>query len=101
MSAVPNPTVHMHNGKLWGFEFEHVIAATTVFILSNAILNSFDLPLIISWVMAGVVLLSLRFLSITKKSGYLGFLMAWILLPHLYLGSAKRKTRHGSKVQLG
>jgi hypothetical protein len=95
MRATLNPTVGMQKGKLWGFEFEHVIVATLVFIFSNTILLTFRFPLYWSWILSIGILIGLRLSAVGKKIGYLSFLLAWMRLPHIYLGKAKRGLQDG------
>ncbi|MBS1982741.1 MAG: hypothetical protein JST16_01100 [Bdellovibrionales bacterium] len=81
-----NPTANLRRSQLWGFEVTHTLGAFGAMTAANFICTSFHLPISLSWGVGIGTLAGLRILSIGKKAGHLGFLVQWLVEPHIYLG---------------
>tara|TARA_B100001248_G_scaffold258884_1_gene243930 strand:- start:937 stop:1233 length:297 start_codon:yes stop_codon:yes gene_type:complete len=80
------PTSNMNKSQLWGFEVSHIIVAFVMLAGSNTLLNVMQGPLILSWGMGIITLLTLRIISHGQKNGHLELLGRFIFEPHLFLG---------------
>lgn len=85
-----NPTCHLKRSHVWGFEIAHLGVSLGIMMLSNFALSALGLPVFISWVLGLTLLFTLRILSIGQKAGHLGFLLRFLMMPRLYLGSRLR-----------
>lgn len=85
------PTSNMNRSQFWGFEVSHVILAFAILAFSNVLLNLLNLPLLLSWIFAGVSLAALRVVSHGQKNGHLELMARFLTQPHLYLGHAGRR----------
>ena len=84
------PTSNMNKSKLWGFEVTQIVTSFGVLAGSNVLLNILGAPLIFSWVLGIITLLTLRFISQGQKNGHLELLGRFVIEPHLYLGHQDR-----------
>lgn len=87
MAAIENPLAFIKRSELWGFEVTHILGAFGAMTAANFLCSWFHLPLSISWGAGAFTLLFLRLLSMGKKAGHLGFLLQWLVEPHVYLGA--------------
>lgn len=84
------PTSNMNRSQLWGFEVSHIVLSFATLAGSNALLNIFGGPLILSWAFGICTLIALRVISHGQKNGHLDLLFRFVVYPHLYLGHRER-----------
>lgn len=87
----PCPTSNMNRSQLWGFEVSHIIAAFIVLTVSNVLLRATGIPVVTSWLFAGLTLGALRLISHGQKNGHLELLLRFVIGPHLFLGHKERR----------
>jgi len=85
------PTSNMNKSKLWGFDVSQILGSFFVLAASNVTLNIIGAPLIISWVIGVLTLITLRVVSHGQKNGHLELIMRYVTEPHLYLGHQGRE----------
>ena len=80
----------MNRSQLWGFEVSHIVISFGLLAFSDIVFNIVGVPLIFSWVLCFLSLVSLRVISHGQKNGHLELLMRFILEPHIFLGHRGR-----------
>ncbi len=93
MRILSNPTSKLSKSQLWGFEITHLLIALGVMLTSNSLLSMTGLPVIFSWLVAAIALVALKASSAGKRPGHLGFVIARVCTPRIFLGCklAKKK----------
>ena len=84
------PMSNMNKSKLWGFEVSQIVSSFFVLAATNVGLNIIGAPLILSWVLGILTLITLRFVSHGQKNGHLELLARFITEPHMFLGHQGR-----------
>ena len=94
------PTSNMNKSQLWGFEVSHIVVAFGVLAGSNIFLNILKGPLIFSWALGIITLLTLRVVSLGQKNGHLELLGRYIFEPHIFFGHSisEKPRRNDAKV---
>ncbi len=84
------PTSNMNRSQLWGFEVSHIVISFTMLACSNVFLNIIGAPLLLSWGLGIITLISLRVVSHGQKNGHLELLIKFVIEPHIFLGHRGR-----------
>lgn len=89
------PTSNMNRSRLWGFEVSQIVASFAVLAGSNVALNIAGAPLLFSWVLGILTLITLRLVSHGQKDGHLELALRFACEPHVYLGHQTRRREEG------
>lgn len=85
------PTSNMNKSSLWGFDVSHIIISFVGLACSNVVFNIVNIPLVLSWLVGILLLVSMRVISHGQKNGHLELLSKFVFSPRIYLGHKGRK----------
>jgi len=87
MDVLSNPTAKLSKSQIWGFEVAHLLIAVVTMLTSNTVFSILGVPVIFSWAVGIVCLLTLRVVSHGKKLGHVSFIFQRFANAPILLGS--------------